>query len=49
MERFSTPLKGKELSQISIISSEVKFQESKEELYPILYPKKKETALTISL
>ena len=49
MERFSTSLKGRELSRMSIISSEVKFQESKEELYPILYPKKKETALTVSL
>ena len=49
MERFNKSLRGKELSQMSIISSEVKFQESKEELYPILYPKKKETALTISL
>ena len=34
---------------MSTISLEVKFQESKEELYPILYSKKKETALTISL
>jgi hypothetical protein len=49
METFSTSLKGKELSQMSIISLEVKYQINRVIRYPICYPKKKETALTVSL
>ena len=49
METFSTLLKGRELSRMSIISSEVKYQINRVIRYPICYPKKKETALTVSL
>ena len=49
MEIFSTSLKGRELHQMSTISSEVKYQINRMIRYPICYPKKKETALTVSL
>ena len=40
MARFSTLLKGRELSRMSIISSEVKYQIKRVIRYPKRYPKK---------
>ena len=45
MERFSKSLRGKELSQMSIISSEVKYQINRMIRYPKRYPKKETSSV----
>tara|TARA_B110000091_G_scaffold111582_1_gene120799 strand:+ start:17 stop:202 length:186 start_codon:yes stop_codon:yes gene_type:complete len=45
MEIFSTSLKDKELSQMSAISSEVKYQIKRVIRYPKRYPKKETSSV----